>query len=254
MPNPSISSAYDPFAWIYNKHWGNAFLPVLMPIIENLALSKLHPKSRILDLCCGTGQLAQQLKTMGYRVTGLDGSAEMLTYARENAPGVKFVQADARSFKLPTKFDAVLSIFDSLNHIMKLKELQSVFSNVYEALKPGGLFFFDLNTEKGFEREWEGNFNIIEEDHACMVAQGFSTATRIASYDITIFRLKDGSWYRHDVSLYQKCHSPTGVKTALKGTGFADIEVYGFDWQHGVKELTKDSRRVFFVCRKPTLK
>ncbi|MDD5288547.1 MAG: class I SAM-dependent methyltransferase [Dehalococcoidales bacterium] len=246
-----IYSSYDPFAWIYNKHWGNSFLPVLMPIVENLALSKLSPKARILDLCCGTGQLAQQFKTLGYRVTGIDGSAEMLNYARENAPGVKFIQADARSFKLTGQYDAVLSIFDSLNHVMTLKELKSVFSRVYDALRPSGLFFFDLNTEEGFKKEWQGNFNIIEDDHACLVLQTYKSATRTATYEITIFRLIDGSWYRKDMALYQKCHAPARVQSALKTAGFLEIEVYGFDWQYGVKALSQGSRRAFFLCRKP---
>ena len=91
-------SSYDSFAWMYNKHWGNTFLPVVLPILDNLVLTKISKNARILDLCCGTGQMAQQLKTLGYRVTGIDGSPEMLRYARENAPGVEFLQADARSF------------------------------------------------------------------------------------------------------------------------------------------------------------
>ena len=120
-------SAYDPFAWIYNKHWGNSFLPVVLPVMDNLVLTKLPKNARILDLCCGTGQMAQKLTNLGYRITGIDGSPEMLSYARENAPGVEFLLADARSFRLTRKYPAVISIFDSLNHIMSAKELRSVF-------------------------------------------------------------------------------------------------------------------------------
>jgi ubiquinone/menaquinone biosynthesis C-methylase UbiE len=103
-----IYSAYDPFAWIYNKHWGNTFLPVVLPILDNLVLTKLPENARILDLCCGTGQMARKLTALGYRVTGIDGSPEMLSYARENAPGVELLQADARSFQLPHKYHAVV--------------------------------------------------------------------------------------------------------------------------------------------------
>jgi hypothetical protein len=63
--------------------------------------------------------------------------------------------------------------------------------------------------------------------------------------------MKDDSWYRHDVVLYQKCHATAAVKSALKAAGFMDIEAYGFDWQAGMKALDKDARRVFFLCRKP---
>ena len=82
-----IFSSYDLFAWIYNKHWGNSFLPIILPILDSTVLGKLRKGARILDLCCGTGQLSAKLSALGYRVTGIDGSSSMLQYARENAPG-----------------------------------------------------------------------------------------------------------------------------------------------------------------------
>ncbi|MDD5190228.1 MAG: class I SAM-dependent methyltransferase [Dehalococcoidales bacterium] len=244
-------NAYDPFAWIYNKHWGYSFLPVIMPVLENMVLRRLSRRAHILDLCCGTGQLAEKLSAMGYRVTGLDGSAQMLEYARENAPAVEFVQADARTFALPGKFSAVISAFDSLNHIMKMSDLEQVFARVYDSLKPGGVFLFDLNTTEGFKQEWQGDFNIIEDDQVCIVVQKYDPVTRVAVYDVTTFRLKDNGWYRADFKLLQKNHDISRVKTALIKAGFEDIEVSGFDWMGGLRPLTPDARRAFLMCRKP---
>ena len=208
-------------------------------------------RARILDLCCGTGQLSAKLSGLGYRVTGIDGSSAMLNYARENAPDVEFMQADARSFTLPRTYHAVISVFDSLNHIMTLHELGDVFSRVHSVLKPGGLFLFDLNMEPGYLHEWQGDFSIIEDDHVCVVQNSYSPSRRIATFDTTIFRFRDGYWHRTDVMLYQKCHDPARVKSALKKSGFADIEVFGFDLDSGVRPLTKDMRRAFFLCCKP---
>ena len=87
MPTPY--TAYDPFAWLYNRHWKGRFHPVAMAVMEKILLPRLPDGARILDLCCGPGWLADVLSKRGYRVTGLDGSAEMLRYARENAPGVE---------------------------------------------------------------------------------------------------------------------------------------------------------------------
>jgi len=244
-------SSYDPFAWLYNKHWGNSFLPVVLPVLDNLVLTKVPKNARILDLCCGTGQMAQKLTVMRYRVTGIDGSPEMLNYARENAPSVEFLQADARSFQLTHKYHAVISVFDSLNHIMSTKELGLVFRAAYAALRSGGFFMFDMNTEAGYLYEWSGDFSIIEDDHVSVIHSTYNQKTRTADFDATVFRLNDGSWYRHDFVLYQKCHATTAVKSALKSAGFIDIETYGFDWQSGMSSLTKDSRRAFFLCHKP---
>lgn len=244
--------AYDPFAEIYNQHWGNTFLSAILPIIDNLILSKLKNNARILDLCCGTGQLSQKISALGYRVTGIDGSSAMLKYARENAPRVEFIQDDARSFTLPIKFHAAVSVFDSLNHIMSLKELKSVFSHVYAVLQNGGLFLCDLNTEPGYLYEWSGShFTIVEEDHVCVVENTYNARRRIATFDATIFRYTDGNWYRNDLKIYQKCHAPSRIKSALKSVGFTGVEVFGIDTDAGLQLLTPSMRRAFFFCRKP---
>ena len=90
-------SDYDRFAWVYNKHWGNQFVPLALRVLEKLVFPHLPAKARILDLCCGTGQLAQALLARGHQVTGLDVSQEMLRLARQNAPTAEFIVADAKA-------------------------------------------------------------------------------------------------------------------------------------------------------------
>src|SRR5580700_6778280 len=71
----------------------------------------LHPQpgERILDLGCGTGHLTAQIAERGADVIGLDASASMIAQARQNYPKLKFVLADARTFELDGRFDAVFS-------------------------------------------------------------------------------------------------------------------------------------------------
>lgn len=86
---------YDPFAWIYERDWGSEYHDQALRILDRALLESLPPPARILDLCCGNGRLTEQLARRGYRVTGLDGSAEMLGYARQRVPDVDFLLADA---------------------------------------------------------------------------------------------------------------------------------------------------------------
>src|SRR3970040_3105123 len=115
---------YDSFAWFYHPYGGDLVAGRVLAAIEQLVLSHMPSQARLLDLCCGTGQLAKVLADQGFRVTGVDGSAAMLEFARANAPGGKFVLADARSFTLPGTFHAVLSTFDRLKHVMMLQEVK----------------------------------------------------------------------------------------------------------------------------------
>lgn len=66
--------------------------------------------ARVADLGCGTGTLSTLLTELGYDVTGLDFSPEMIRLARAKAPEVSFVEADASAPPLdPSSYDVVLS-------------------------------------------------------------------------------------------------------------------------------------------------
>lgn len=237
---------YDPFAWVYNKEWGEHTLK-FCPMLEAVVLPKLPPEAHMLDLCCGTGRLAHWLTERGYHVTGIDGSEAMLNFARENAPEAEFITADAREFTLPPAFHAVISTFDSLNHILDPDELTLAFRNAHAALKPGGMLFFDMNTRSGYFDNWPRHFKIVEDDHVCVWRTHYDDDTRMAYWDMTMFRLQD-TWVRTDFQLIQRAYEENEIHQALTAAGFVDILV--FDDQHcpeGIPTLQKG--RAFFLAK-----
>ncbi len=110
---------------------------------------------KVLDIGCGTGNATFPLYARGFEVTGLDASAEMLRFAREKLPPVKFVQADFSSFELNERFDLIVSVFDSLNNLLKPEQFLQALLSVYKHLTPGGMFIFDVNTTTGLRDLWE---------------------------------------------------------------------------------------------------
>lgn len=72
-------------------------------------------------------------------MTGIDASAEILRYAKRNAPGATFLLSDAAEFACAATADAVVSCFDSVNHILDRPRVQQLFGRMRTALKPGGL-------------------------------------------------------------------------------------------------------------------
>ncbi len=241
---------YDNFAWLYNKEWG-AFADNIFPLLKEIVGDKLYDGAEVLDLCCGTGQLAKVLIEKGYKVTGIDGSQEMLYFAQDNAPGAKFIAADARTFKMPPTFNVAFSTFDALNHIMTLPELQKVFKNVYHCLISGGIFIFDLTTQHHFKVHCHDYKQIRENPEYFYVMQtNYDETSKINQWRCAIFRRQGKVWQRSDVSLTQTHYPNAEVKMALKKAGFRDIRVVASEPGTGPHKPTKDSFRLFYYARK----
>ena len=240
--------AYDPFARVYDRHWGS-FATNVYPILDHLVLRNLPAGCAVLDLCCGTGQLSANLSRQGYLPMGLDASEGMIEIARENAPDVEFVIQDARNIALPRKFSAVFSTFDSLNHVMSLDELEQVFHGVFTTLNSGGYFAFDLNMEEGYRSRWRGSFGYVEEDHVCVVQTSHDTNKKIGRFDVTLFELESSGWVRTDFSLIQRWYDEREVMDRLRRIGFNELQ--SFDGNEPIVEGELHQGRMFFVARKP---
>ncbi len=179
---------YNNWAWLYNKTVGPDYSQPQLSLLKRVFLPQIPDQGRILDLCCGTGQLIQPLVAAGYQVTGLDGSEEMLTYARQNAPQASYLLEDARQFKSETAFDGIFSTSASLNHLMSLTELRQVFERVYAALRNGGLFVFDLNHPRQLERWWRGQptEGEINRRYAWMITPHYDPDTAEGAFVVNI--------------------------------------------------------------------
>lgn len=237
--------AYDPFAITYNMGMAEDFCRRAWPVVERLLLRESRPPARILDLCCGSGQMARELTHRGYSVVGLDGSSQMLQLARQNAPGAEFVLADARVFSLQARFDAVLSNFNSMAHALSTDELQHIFANAQSALKRGGKFLFDISMEEAYTAKWRGSFGDAWRDVAYIVRPSYDRETHMATNQITVFGREEDEWVRHDVVITQRCFSEEEILGALLRAGFADVKSYDAERDLGMaKEF---GRRIFVV-------
>lgn len=95
----------------------------------------VRPGDRVLDACCGTGDLALACARAGGRVTGLDFSTRMLARAREKAPGLEWVQGDLLALPFEdASFDAATVGFGVRN----VSDLERAFGELARVLRPGG--------------------------------------------------------------------------------------------------------------------
>jgi len=110
------------------------------------------------------GSSTEEVRQQGFEVTGIDASAEMISFARGNAPGASLSVADARSFDLGRKFAGAYSVFESLNMCRTLRASAWAFRCVRKHLKRGAPFLFDLNREAAFILYWNTVDALVETD------------------------------------------------------------------------------------------
>lgn len=95
-----------------------------------------RPGETVLDLGCGTGELAAVIAARGASVLGIDADEAMIARARREHPELPFEVADAHRFELAEPVDAVMS--NAALHWML--DPDAVIARVRAALRPGGRF------------------------------------------------------------------------------------------------------------------
>jgi demethylmenaquinone methyltransferase/2-methoxy-6-polyprenyl-1,4-benzoquinol methylase len=97
---------------------------------------KLLKGQRVLDVCCGTGNLTAMLVAAGCQVTGVDSSTTMLSHARRKHIAAEFKQMDATQLPFEHEFDA--SVISLALHEMPPQAREKVWEGMRRAVRPGG--------------------------------------------------------------------------------------------------------------------
>jgi SAM-dependent methyltransferase len=220
------TSSYDEIAGMYHALWADWYLPAAMPALERLFFSRVPPSARVLDLCCGSGHVTKELVKRGYNVTGIDASAELIALARKDLPGIDLRVQDARNLRLELQFDAVLSTFDSLNHVLSLNELEQVFAGIYRLLGPSGVFVFDMNLEEAYSadlHEWAVDVN---GESVGLVRGTYDPMSQKAFTELIWFVRtgQDNLWRQHTSVVEQRCYQQLEILSSAHNAGFNHIE------------------------------
>lgn len=116
----------------------------------NGLIKKNNPEARtILNLGCGTGKHDFLLTDIGFLVSGVDISPDMVSVARSKLEGCsldhppKFYHGDVRNFRLSEKFDVVVSLFHVMSYQTTNEDVERTFLTAYEHLNENGIFIFD---------------------------------------------------------------------------------------------------------------
>ena len=246
-------SSYDALAASYDGLMADGVYLRRAAYLERLFRRSAIPVRTVLDLGCGTGTIACLLSQRGYRVTATDLSEEMLTQAAEKAMACKepplFVLQSMPRLHLPEPVDAAISTLDSLNYLTRERDIRETFRRVFRFLKPGGSFIFDVNTPYKLRRMDCQLYTDETEESYCIWRTFFSEKTKVCTYQVDLFRLRDdGAWDRDYEEHRERAWSAAELTELLSAAGFERIRITG-DLSERAPKDTED--RWIVRCRRP---
>lgn len=114
----------------------------------NFKIRKETKGINVLEIGSGTGEISNRLNELGYKVKGIDISSEMVEISKNKYKNIEFLNESMLNLKDIREYDAVISVFDTINYLHSLDELNMAFINIYNSIKNNGVFIFDVLNRK----------------------------------------------------------------------------------------------------------
>ena len=205
----------------------------------------------LIDLACGTGNVSSELSLLGFSITGADLSESMVRIAQEKAAlrgdDSTFVQRDLRALSGLGPFEGAVCMYDSFNYLLEPEDIDETLSQVIGILQPGGLFVFDVCTERN-------SLTSFSDMHDRESGPGF-TYERHSYYDTDV-RLQHNDFEIHfegDETLYEESHVQriyqlTDIEQRIKTSPFELVDLLAeFTFEPG----SEKANRVHYILRAP---
>jgi len=209
-------------------------------------IRKYHPSTKsVLEIGCGTGSNLIILSKK-YEVTGLDISRQMLKIAKKKIPSGKFHLHDIRNFDLKKKFDVILCLYDTINHLTHFNDWKKVFKRAYVHLNDNGLFIFDINSLYKLRcvAEISPLVYTFGSNYLIMNVRKISHSTY--NWNLKVFEKKSGNNFGlHESNIKESSFEVSKISNEL--SGYFSLKKAEEDTG---KRIKAESERIYFICKK----
>lgn len=247
---------YTAFAQVYDEMMADvnyiAWADFYRQVMQRYGLTS----GKVAECACGTGNLTLPLQRMGFAMTGIDISPDMLWQASQKARkeglNIPFIRQDMCHLRLHRAMDAVLATCDGVNYLTAEARVREFFAAAFEALRPGGILVFDVSTPYKLSTQLGNNLLFVDgEQYSYAWQNHYHEATRIVDLELAIFKRQEGDLYRRlDERQQQRAHTFEELQAWLAGAGFSQIACYG-DRHMGMPG--EKEKRWHIAARKPQL-
>jgi SAM-dependent methyltransferase len=204
-----------------------------------------------LDLACGTGNVAVKIAKYFKNTYAVDLSNDMLNIAfdkfKKNKIKAKVICQDMSELNLNKKFNLITSVLDSTNYIIKDEELVEYFSKVYEHLKDGGLFIFDINSYYKLSTVLGNNIYTYSSDEIFYTWEN-SFEEDVLNMFLSFFVKQDNGLYeKFEEEHFERAYKEEYIEQVLEACGF---KLLGKFAGYSDQKVDGDSERILYVIKK----
>lgn len=246
--------SYGEFAYIYDVLMQDVPYDRWLEFFLEKAEKFNSSGKNVMELACGTGELALRMAKKGFQVTGVDLSEDMLMVASQKANDqsvhLKLYLQNMSELEGLGLYDIISIFCDSLNYLSSPDEVKETFKRVYSHLNKNGLFLFDVHSIYKMEHIFLNQTFTEVDDEVSYIWNSFKGEYPYSvEHELTFFVLdeKTDQYIRFDELHKQRTYSVKDYSLWLEEAGFELLEVTA-DFSNG--EPNESSERVFFVCRK----
>ncbi|RDI44035.1 class I SAM-dependent DNA methyltransferase [Falsibacillus pallidus] len=246
--------SYNRFAYVYDFLMKDMPYDKWLQMVQDFKESFGIQGKKVLDLGCGTGELTVGLAELGYDVTGVDLSDDMLMVAREKADKagvrIQLFQQDMSKIEELGTYDIITIFCDSLCYLTDEEDIKNTFEKANEHLKPGGLLLFDVHSiYKMSQIFMNQTFSLNEEEVSYIWSCFPGEKPNSVEHDLTFFVQEDDSdlYSRFDEFHTQRTYPIHQLENWLREAGFAIKEIQG---DFSGSRYTDESERIFFINQK----
>ncbi|MGP4061642.1 class I SAM-dependent DNA methyltransferase [Halobacillus sp. H74] len=241
--------SYGEMALVYDRLMKDAPYDLWVEFTKQM-IGDYQPDTRtILDIGCGTGEITHRLQQIGFQLTGVDLSSDMLTVAQQKDPraNIQWLKQDMTNLEGLDQFDCVISYCDVFNYLVEESQVKCAFENIYDALHSDGLFLFDVHSLEHIHNDLSGaTFAQVHDDLSYVWFCDPGEEDNSIVHDLTFFVQSGEIYQRFDEVHHQRGYMLDDLKNWLEDTGFL-IQQISADFN---RHYSTEGERWLFVCKK----
>lgn len=248
-----MSSVFLDYATYYDLLYRDKDYLNEVEILDDLLKEYIGDNNNILEFGTGTGKHASLLSKRGYNLTGVELSNQMISLIKDPLIKNKTYQGDIRTFKIESKFNAILSLFHVISYMVENSDLDQVFQNANNHLNKEGIFIFDVwhlpavlhhGVETRIKRVKENDIELLRLTEAKLNKEKNTCLVNFSIYLLdTLKKTYENIFESHNMRYF----TPDEISNHGEKNGFKIVQTIGFPSK---KEPDRNTWGVLYVLKK----